>query len=101
MASIPKILLDTLMELDDEELKTFQWHLHHHVLKGFSHIPKSKIKDKTREQTVDVLVQTFADEDAVTVTVDALLAMQFKQLSETLKQQYNNGKVDPKTGKGC
>lgn len=94
MASIPKLLLDILMEVDDEDLKTFQWHLYYNP-KELAHISKAKIKGKSREDTVDVLVQTFGYEGAVTVTVDALSAMHFKQLSETLKNLYNNGKVDP------
>lgn len=92
MASIPKILFNILDELEDKDLSNFQWHLYQSVTKV--HIPKAKIKGKNREETVDVLVQTFGYEGAVTVTVDVLSAMCFRQLSETLKEQYNNGKVD-------
>lgn len=99
MARNAKLLLNILEELVDQELVRFQWHLCH--LDSELHIPKSKIKDKKREETVDVLVQTFGDEFAVTVTADVLSEMCFNQLSKSLREQYNNGKVDLKTGKGC
>lgn len=98
MASIPQLLLNILMELVDQELKTFQWHLYQ---KGSAHIPKSKIKDVDKPETVDVLVQTFGEEGAVTVTLDTLSAMHFNDLRETLKEKYSNGKVDLKTRKDC
>lgn len=93
MASIPKLLLDTLMDLEDQDLETFQWHLYQDVVKGSAHIPKSKIKDKGRLETVDVLVQTYGEMEAFTVSVEVLKAMNFRQLWEQLKERHNVGKV--------
>lgn len=86
--------MDILLELEKEDLDSFHWQFYQHA--GSAHIPKAKIKHKNREDTVDILVQTFGNEGAVTVTVDALSAMRFKQLSVDLKERYNKGKVDPR-----
>lgn len=94
MASIPSLLLDILLELEKEDLYSFQWHIYNDA--GPSHIPKAKIKHKNWEDTVDILVQTFGNEGAVRVTVDALSAKRFNQLAEELKERYKKGKVDPK-----
>lgn len=93
MASVPELLLDTLEELVDKQLKTFQWYLYSKVLEGFSHIPKSWFEGVKQAGTVDLLAQTYGYDDAVTVTMDILRRMKLKLLAETLKKKYDKGKM--------
>ncbi|XP_039647096.1 NACHT, LRR and PYD domains-containing protein 12-like isoform X2 [Perca fluviatilis] len=89
MARVPELLLATLEELLDKELRTFQWFLSSNVLEGFPHIPKSRVDRVDRPRTVDLLVQTYGYNGAVTVTVDILMRMKLKLWAETLKENYD------------
>ncbi|XP_044198531.1 NACHT, LRR and PYD domains-containing protein 12-like [Thunnus albacares] len=89
MACVPELLLATLEELVDKELRTFQWFLYSNVLEAFPHIPKSRIDGVDRPGTVDLLVQTYGYEGAVAVTVDILNKMKLKLWAETLKSKYD------------
>lgn len=93
MASVPELLLDILEELVNEQLRTFQWFLYSNVLEGFPHIPKSRVDGMDRPGTVDLLVQTYGHDGAVTVTVDILTRMKLKLWAETLKTKYGEGKT--------
>ncbi|XP_026183134.1 LOW QUALITY PROTEIN: NACHT, LRR and PYD domains-containing protein 12-like [Mastacembelus armatus] len=81
MASVPELLLETLEELVDK--------LYSNVLKGFPHIPKSRIDGAGRLCTVDLLVQTYGYDGAVTVTADILMRMKLKLWAETLTKKYS------------
>uniref|UniRef100_A0A8C9XQE5 Pyrin domain-containing protein n=1 Tax=Sander lucioperca TaxID=283035 RepID=A0A8C9XQE5_SANLU len=93
MARVPELLLATLEELLDKELRTFQWFVSSNVLEGFPHIPKSRVDGVDRPRTVDLLVQTYGYSGAVTVTVDILMRMKLKLWAETLKENYDEGKI--------
>lgn len=93
MACVPELLLATLEELVEKELRTFQWFLYSNVLEGFPHIPKSRVDGVDRLGTVDLLVQTYSYDGAVTVTVDILMRMKLKLWAETLKKKYDEGKI--------
>ncbi len=82
-----------LEELVDKELRTFQWFLYSNVLEGFSHIPRSWVEGVDRQDTMDLLVQTYGYDGAVTVTVDILMRMKLKLWAETLKKKYDEGKT--------
>lgn len=99
MASVKELLLATLEELLEKEIRTFQWFLYSDVLEEFEHIPKARAHGLNREDTVDVVVQTYGYEDAVTVTVDILMKMKHKLLADKLKEKYNEGKVSFKITK--
>uniref|UniRef100_A0A3B4Z121 Pyrin domain-containing protein n=1 Tax=Stegastes partitus TaxID=144197 RepID=A0A3B4Z121_9TELE len=64
-----ELLFATLEELLADQLKTFQWFLASNVLEGFDHIPRARIEDVDRTSTVDLLVNTYGYDGAVTVTV--------------------------------
>lgn len=89
----PERLLHILEDLVDRQLTTFQWFLSSHVLEGVPHIPKSRIDGLSRTATVDVLVQTYGYDHAVTVTVEILVRMKLNLLAETLKRTYGEGKA--------
>lgn len=93
MACVPELLLATLEELVDKQLRTFQWYLYTNDLEGFTHIPRSRVDGVDRPGTVDLLVQTYGYDSAVAVTVDILLRMKLKLWAETLKKKYNEGKT--------
>lgn len=93
MACVPELLLETLEELIDKQLRTFQWFLYNNDLKGFPHIPKSRVDGADRPGTVDLLIQTYGYNGAITVTVDILMRMKLKLWAETLKKKYGEGKA--------
>lgn len=93
MASVPELLLDTLDELVDKELKTFQWYLCSNVLDKFPNIPRARVTGVDRLRTVDLLVQTYGYDDAVTVTLDILMRMKLKLWAEALEKKYSEGKT--------
>lgn len=93
MASVQEIILDILLELVDEDLKTFQFYLYSTPCKGFPQIPKSRVHGADRVCTVDHLVQTYGYDGAVMVTVDILERMKLKLWAETLKKKYDEGKA--------
>ncbi|KAL0992661.1 hypothetical protein UPYG_G00096370 [Umbra pygmaea] len=78
-------LLDTLEELNSEELNTFQWHLTKGV-NQFQAIARSKLGNTNRTDTVDVMVQRYCD-DAVKVTLAILRKMELNDLAKSLKQK--------------
>lgn len=60
MMAVMELLLETLMDLGDEELKIFKWFLQQEeILKDFPAIPKSHLKKADRMDTVDLIVQTY------------------------------------------
>uniref|UniRef100_A0A3Q0RVT6 Pyrin domain-containing protein n=1 Tax=Amphilophus citrinellus TaxID=61819 RepID=A0A3Q0RVT6_AMPCI len=87
MACVPELLLGILEELVDKELRKFQWFLTN-VSEGYTHIPKSRVDGVDRTGTVDLLVQTYGYDGAVTVTEDILLKMNLKLWAEKLKEGY-------------
>ncbi|XP_030576333.1 NACHT, LRR and PYD domains-containing protein 3-like [Archocentrus centrarchus] len=88
MACVPELLLGILEELVDKELRKFQWFLTN-VSEGYTHIPKSRVDGVDRTGTVDLLVQTYSYDGAVTVTEDILLKMNLKLWAEKLKEGYS------------
>ncbi|XP_030006444.1 NACHT, LRR and PYD domains-containing protein 12-like [Sphaeramia orbicularis] len=88
MSSVPVLLLETLEDLDNEQLAKFHFFLYSKVLDGFTHIPKAHLQEADRPRTVNLLVQTYSD-DAISVTVDVLMKMKLKHSAETLKKNYN------------
>lgn len=92
MANVKEQLLDIFLELLDEDLRTFQWYLYSSDLEGFAHIPKCKADGLDRPRTVDLVVQTYGYDDAVTVTVIILEKMRQKLLADRLKELCSNGK---------
>ncbi|XP_053170193.1 NACHT, LRR and PYD domains-containing protein 3-like [Scomber japonicus] len=97
MACVPELLLATLEELVDKDLRTLQWFLYNNVLEGLPHIPKSRVEGSDRPGTVDLLVQTYGYDGAITVTVDILTRMKLKLWAETLISNYDEGNTFKKS----
>lgn len=91
-SSVPELLLETLLEFEDNQLKTFQYYLYSNVLQGLPHVPKSRAKGANYPDTAELLAQTYGYSGAVTVTVDILMKMKCRLLAERLKEKYDKGK---------
>uniref|UniRef100_UPI003AAAAF7F NACHT, LRR and PYD domains-containing protein 3-like isoform X1 n=1 Tax=Centroberyx gerrardi TaxID=166262 RepID=UPI003AAAAF7F len=73
MATHTELLLGTLEDLGDEELKSFKWFLQQaDILDGFPAIPKSRLEKADRQDTVDQMVQTYSPPGALEITVEVL-----------------------------
>ncbi|KAK2832790.1 hypothetical protein Q5P01_016679 [Channa striata] len=60
MAAVRELLLETLLDLGDEELKTFKWVLQHaEMLTDLPAIPKWPLEKADRIDTLDLIVQTY------------------------------------------
>ncbi|XP_054880155.1 uncharacterized protein LOC129354694 [Poeciliopsis prolifica] len=89
-------LLDTLLELDDRDMKYFHWYLQtaDKSKDGFKPIKKGQLEDADRLDTVDLMVQTYAS-NTKTVTEKILEKMKSnkdKGLPE-VEEQINEEKV--------
>ncbi|XP_029918713.1 NACHT, LRR and PYD domains-containing protein 12-like [Myripristis murdjan] len=84
MATPKELLLRVLEDLGNEELKEFQWFLQQSdILKDFRAIPKSRLEKADRQDTLDVMVQTY-ENDAVKVTQMVLSKMNRNDLVQHL-----------------
>ncbi|KAL0994992.1 hypothetical protein UPYG_G00130360 [Umbra pygmaea] len=84
MASDKVLLLETLEELAREELKRFQWFLTHDMVNGFHPIPRSKLENANRMDTVDCMVQTYNTDGALRITMEILRKMNLNLLAVNL-----------------
>ncbi|XP_017211038.2 NACHT, LRR and PYD domains-containing protein 3-like isoform X1 [Danio rerio] len=87
MANVKQRLKNSLDELEDAELKEFQWCLINH----HRDVPKAEMKNADRLDTVDKLVSCFGSEKAVQITVDALRKIKQNQLAEDLENTQKQG----------
>ncbi|XP_039681903.1 protein NLRC3-like isoform X2 [Perca fluviatilis] len=77
-------LLETLEDLGDKELKNFKWYLQQpDFLKDFPPIPKSRLENADRPDTVDLMVQTYSHV-CVDVAKKVLKRMRRNDLVESL-----------------
>ncbi|KAK6316341.1 hypothetical protein J4Q44_G00138650 [Coregonus suidteri] len=79
------LLLNIMEQLASEELKRFQWHLTQGVLKGYPPIPKSRLENGDRMDTVDKMMQTYNLCGAGTITMAILMKMNQNSLAEVLQ----------------
>ncbi|XP_051746592.1 membrane-spanning 4-domains subfamily A member 4A-like [Ctenopharyngodon idella] len=83
MASVEELLMDSLNELEEAELKKFQWYL-----KNEDRISKSEIAKADIFKTVDMIVACFKQKGAVKITVDTLRKINQNDLAEKLENNY-------------
>uniref|UniRef100_A0A4W5MMZ8 Pyrin domain-containing protein n=1 Tax=Hucho hucho TaxID=62062 RepID=A0A4W5MMZ8_9TELE len=98
MAPVPVLLLATLEELVEAELKTFKWHLTQDLVKGFPHIPVSQLENTDRLDTIKKMVETYGPEGTVKISLEILRKMSQNQLAETLKNEYDEGETTEPAG---
>ncbi|XP_045915869.1 NACHT, LRR and PYD domains-containing protein 3-like [Micropterus dolomieu] len=86
MATSKVFLLGTLEDLGTEEFKKFKWYLQQsEVLEAFPAIPKSRLENAERVDTVDEMVQTYHI-NAIKVTKMVLGKMNKNDLVENLSK---------------
>uniref|UniRef100_A0A673GFQ0 Pyrin domain-containing protein n=1 Tax=Sinocyclocheilus rhinocerous TaxID=307959 RepID=A0A673GFQ0_9TELE len=91
MASVKELLVNSLKELLEAELKAFQWHLQEH----HECISKSDMENADRAKTVDKMVACFGPEEAVKITVDILRKMNQNNLAELLHNKGQHEHICP------
>lgn len=63
--SLKEVLLKTLEDLSEEELKKFKWFLQDpNILKSFPVIPKYQLEKADRLDSVDKMIQTYNQQSA-------------------------------------
>eukprot|EP00067_Danio_rerio_P004176 NP_001038341.1 protein NLRC3-like [Danio rerio] len=86
MASVEELLLKSLEDLENPELKKFQWHLKKYPKR----IYKCEMEKADRLDTVDKMVECFGAEDAVNNTVSILRKINQNNLAEQLENEHKN-----------
>ncbi|XP_070298403.1 uncharacterized protein [Salvelinus sp. IW2-2015] len=89
MLDVPALLLTSLKELTEEQLKTFQSCLTSGQLFGFPPIPESHLENSDRQDTVDHMVESYGPERAVKITWRILRRMKLDDLAEKLQRDYS------------
>uniref|UniRef100_A0A673YEU7 Uncharacterized LOC115147726 n=1 Tax=Salmo trutta TaxID=8032 RepID=A0A673YEU7_SALTR len=88
---VPALLMTTLEELTEQQLKTFQSNLTTFQLSGFPPIPESQLENVDRQDTVDQMVKRYGPERAVEITVKILMRMNLDDLAEKLVRFHTRG----------
>uniref|UniRef100_A0A8C8JXN4 B30.2/SPRY domain-containing protein n=1 Tax=Oncorhynchus tshawytscha TaxID=74940 RepID=A0A8C8JXN4_ONCTS len=85
-ASVLELLLDTLDSLVSSELKRFQYLLTKNMLDGWFPIPKSRLENADREDTVEKMVSAYSHEGAVKISLTILRKMGQNDLAMKLER---------------
>ncbi|XP_078140919.1 NACHT, LRR and PYD domains-containing protein 3-like [Centroberyx gerrardi] len=89
-----ELLLGTLEHLGDEEFKKFKWFLQQaDMLEGFPAIPKSRLENADRQDTVDQMVQTY-NQHSLEVTKKVLQKINRNDLVQSLSNTSSGPEVD-------
>ncbi|XP_052384480.1 uncharacterized protein LOC118378724 isoform X4 [Oncorhynchus keta] len=88
MLDVPALLLTSLEELTEEQLKTFQSYLTSGRMLGFPPIPESQLENTDRQDTVDQMVKRYDPEGAVRNTIWILREMDRDDLAEKLERDH-------------
>ncbi|XDV26020.1 hypothetical protein PO909_029829 [Leuciscus waleckii] len=89
MACVKELLMNSLMELVEADLKKFQWNLKNH-----EHISNSEMENADILDTVDKMVAQFGPEEAVKITVDILRKMNQNLLAEQLENKHKQAQTE-------
>ncbi|KAK2907353.1 hypothetical protein Q8A67_006338 [Cirrhinus molitorella] len=87
MAFVKDLLMNSLKELVNAELKKFQWFL----VNDHACLSRSEMENANIFITVDRLVACFGPENAVKITVDILKKMNQNELAEQLENKHKQG----------
>uniref|UniRef100_A0A673KBI1 Pyrin domain-containing protein n=1 Tax=Sinocyclocheilus rhinocerous TaxID=307959 RepID=A0A673KBI1_9TELE len=87
MASDKVLLLNSLKDLRENELKEFQWHLKN----DHESISESEMEKADRLKTVDKMVECFGPEEALRITVKILKKINQNNLAVELENKHKQG----------
>ncbi|XP_045903267.1 pyrin-like [Micropterus dolomieu] len=90
---VPVLLLGTLEELLDDDLKMLKWYLSMHVSGSCAPIPRSHLDKASRTETVSKMIECYGEEDAVNITIEILKKMNFNDTAGKLENRYTEGKT--------
>ncbi|XP_071401384.1 NACHT, LRR and PYD domains-containing protein 3-like isoform X2 [Centroberyx affinis] len=94
LSKTKRLLIKTLEDLGDEELKRFKWFLQQDdILEGFPAIPKSRLENAGRQDTVDQMVQTY-NQHSLEVTKKVLMKINRNDLEQSLSNSSSGPEVD-------
>ncbi|XP_029595649.1 NACHT, LRR and PYD domains-containing protein 1b allele 1-like isoform X3 [Salmo trutta] len=85
---VPTLLLTSLEELTEDQLKTFQSNLTSGWMLGFPPIPKSQLRNTDIQVTVDQMVERYGPEGAVGITLMILRWMNRHDVAEKLERDH-------------
>ncbi|KAL1268578.1 hypothetical protein QQF64_033941, partial [Cirrhinus molitorella] len=91
MASVEELLVNSLKQLVEAELKEFHWHL---KKASHKHISKSEMEKADIFDTVDKMVVCFGPEEAVKVMVDILRKMSQNDLAKHLENEHKPAQAE-------
>ncbi|XP_029556657.1 zinc-binding protein A33 isoform X1 [Salmo trutta] len=92
---VPKLLMDILEELGENDLKRFQWYMIQNKFESCPSIPSSQLQN-AKEETVDILVRTYGEIMAVDVTLDILRRMKNNNVADQLTEAWKERiKISP------
>ncbi|XP_035849881.1 pyrin-like [Sander lucioperca] len=78
-------LFNTLEDLKEDEFKKFKWYLQQpNILEGYQSIKVSMLEDAERQDTVDVMVNTYHLHGALKVTKKVLEMINRNDLAQSL-----------------
>ncbi|XP_077065435.1 NLR family CARD domain-containing protein 3-like [Siphateles boraxobius] len=88
MESVEELLLNSLKDLGEDDLKEFQWRLKSNQ----KCITESEMENADRLKTVDKIVECFKPEEAVKITVEILRKINQNNLAEKLENNHKQHK---------
>uniref|UniRef100_A0A8C1PDD0 Uncharacterized protein n=1 Tax=Cyprinus carpio TaxID=7962 RepID=A0A8C1PDD0_CYPCA len=91
MASVKELLVDSLKELVEAELKEFHWRLMNAYHKCIS---KSEMEKANIFDTVEKMVACFGPEGAVKIMVDILRKMKQNDLADQLENEHKQAQTE-------
>uniref|UniRef100_UPI003AAAD606 protein NLRC3-like isoform X1 n=1 Tax=Centroberyx gerrardi TaxID=166262 RepID=UPI003AAAD606 len=84
LSKTKRLLIKTLEDLGDEDFKKFKWELQQDdILEGLPAIPKSRLENADRRDTVDQMVQTY-NKNTLEVTKKVLMRINRNDLEQSL-----------------
>ncbi|XP_073697816.1 protein NLRC3-like [Garra rufa] len=89
MASVKELLVNSLRELVQDDLKKFQWYLKHHECVSASEMENADVLD-----TVDKMVAYFGPKETVKITVNILKKMNQNLLAEQLESEHKGSNAE-------
>lgn len=92
---VKELLLDILDDLGSDDFQKFNWYLSLAVLENCQPIPKSRLENGRRTDTVNRMVESYRPEVAVNVAVEILRKMGNNLAADGLKCRYRGETVRP------